>query len=512
MRFLLSIMLVLLAPVSAEAGKWLDYLRKYDLNDYAVGLAATATQNPYVGADNGSYAYPYLTSFEHPTLNDSWLVIRDGELGLRRITSNGWELGLAGRVRTLGFGNHDSDQLRGVAEPKWSLELGPVIGLRRWPLQAHLATFFEPTGRHDGVTSRLSLSYPLQYARIYVVPEVSATYQSGDYADYYYAVSAEEATATRPEYAPGATLNSEIKLSFGFELNERWLLTGKVGVEYLADEIRNSPIVGRDKIWSASLGFAYDADVFRSGGRDNTAPGAQRFDVRFGVFQTSADTKIGRETSDGIPGDEIDLEDVLGESDKENVMQVDAIWRIGRYHRIEAGFFELARSSSATITEDLAYGQTVFESGTDVESRSRFKSLRFGYAYSLIRDTQKELGVMAGVHFSSFESIITSSVPADREESRLEAPLPVVGLHALVNVGEKTTVAAKLQFFRTDFDDYEGSLNYFTVDAQRQIGESLKLGIGYNYYYMRLRSSDRSLNGFVEIQHRGPLLFLSYNF
>jgi len=119
---------------------------------------------------------------------------------------------------------------------------------------------------------------------------------------------------------------------------------------------------------------------------------------------------------------------------------------------------------------------------------------------------------MAGVHFSSFESIITSSVPADREESRLEAPLPVVGLHALVNVGEKTTVAAKLQFFRTDFDDYEGSLNYFTVDAQRQIGESLKLGIGYNYYYMRLRSSDRSLNGFVEIQHRGPLLFLSYNF
>jgi outer membrane protein len=512
MRLVLIFVLVLLAPVSAEAGKWLDYMRKYDLNDFAVGIAATTTQNPYVGAENSSYAYPYLTSFEHPALNDSWLVIRNGELGFRRITSNGWELGLAGRVRTLGFGNQDSIELEGVSEPKWSLELGPVIGLRRWPLQAHLSTFFEPTGRHDGLTSRLSLSYPMQFARGYLVPEVSAIYQSSAYTDYYYAVSAAETTATRPEYTPGAALNSKIQLSWGYELNERWLLMGNFGVEYLGDDIRNSPIVGRDRLWSASLGIAYDADIFRSGGRDNTAPGAQRFDVRFGVFRTSVNTKIGRDPSPGVPGDIIDLEDAFSASDREDVLQFDAIWRIGRYHRVEAGFFELARSASGTITEAVVFGQTVFEPGAEVASRSSFKSLRFGYAYSLVRDTQKELGVMAGVHFSSFESILTSQAPGDMEASRLEAPLPVVGAHGSVNIGEKTTVAAKLQLFRTDFDSYEGALNYFTVDVQRRIGESVKLGIGYNYYYMRLRSSDKSLDGFVEIQHRGPLLFFSYNF
>jgi hypothetical protein len=73
-------------------------------------------------------------------------------------------------------------------------------------------------------------------------------------------------------------------------------------------------------------------------------------------------------------------------------------------------------------------------------------------------------------------------------------------------------LAAKLQFFRTDFDQYEGSLNYFTIDLQRRIGESINLGIGYNFYQMKLRSSQKSLDGFIEIQHRGPVLFLGYNF
>ena len=119
---------------------------------------------------------------------------------------------------------------------------------------------------------------------------------------------------------------------------------------------------------------------------------------------------------------------------------------------------------------------------------------------------------MAGIHYSSFDSIITSILPDDTERSSLEAPLPVVGAHGSVNLGEKTKLAAKLQFFRTDFDQYEGSLNYITIDLQRRIGESLNLGIGYNFYQMKLRSNQKDLDGFIEIQHQGPVFFLGYNF
>ena len=147
-----------LLPLDAQAGKWLDYLRKYDMNDYSLGLAVTVSASPYLGEDNSTFIYPYLTSFEHPGLTDSWFVVRDGELWLRQVSKSGWEFAVAGRMQTLGFGNHESDALSGVSAPKWTIELGPGVGLRRWPLQVHLAAFFEPTNRHDGAIGQLSLS------------------------------------------------------------------------------------------------------------------------------------------------------------------------------------------------------------------------------------------------------------------------------------------------------------------------------------------------------------------
>ena len=119
---------------------------------------------------------------------------------------------------------------------------------------------------------------------------------------------------------------------------------------------------------------------------------------------------------------------------------------------------------------------------------------------------------MAGIHYLNFDSIVTSILPDDTERASLEAPLPVAGLHGSVSIGENMKLAVKLQFFRTDFDQYEGSLNYFTIDLQRRIGESIDLGIGYNLYRMKLRSSQKGLNGFIEIEHQGPALFVGYNF
>ena len=512
MRLLVSMLVLVLLPAVAEAGKWLDYLRKYDLNDYALGLAATTSENPYIGSRNSTYAYPYLTSFQHPAFTDGWLVVRDGGMALRKATAGGWEFAAAGRIQTLSFGNHDADELSGIEEPKWSIELGPAVGFRRWPVQLHLGAFIEPTNRHDGANSRFAVSYPIKFSRGYIVPEIAALYQDSKYTEYYYAVSPAAATPTRPEYHPGEAFNTKLKIVWGYELSEKWLLSGKLSLENLADSIQESPIVDSKQLWSVNIALAYNADIFNASGYDFEFPDEPRFDIRVGAFHTNGSTLIGRDAADGVPGDEIDFEDILGESDRDNVIQLDAVWRVGRYHRLEAGFFELVRNGSTTITEDLRYGDTVYASGTEVESRSHFKSIRIGYAFSLMRDAQKELGVMAGIHYSSFDSIITSILPDDTERSSLEAPLPVVGAHGSVNLGEKTKLAAKLQFFRTDFDQYEGSLNYITIDLQRLIGESLNLGIGYNYYQMKLRSNQKDLDGFIEIEHRGPVLFLGYNF
>jgi hypothetical protein len=140
------------------------------------------------------------------------------------------------------------------------------------------------------------------------------------------------------------------------------------------------------------------------------------------------------------------------------------------------------------------------------------KTLTLAYGYSLIRDAQKELGVMGGLHLTSFKTDITSANTGQTERSLAGTPLPVIGLFASLFLKEKLTFNAKLQMFRTDFDGYEGSLNYGTFDLQRRIGESFSVGLGYSYYSMKLTSSDSNVNGYLQVRHHGPVAFFTAGF
>jgi len=508
-----SVALVFLGVAdNAAAGPWMDFLRNYDMNDYSLGVAVSVGQNPFIGGENSLIAYPYLTSFTHSAFTRDWFLIRDGGYGIRWVSDNEWELGVIGRIGTLGLGNSDADELIGVADRKWTIEAGPTIGWRGWPVQIHWTTWAEVTGRHGGFSSDLAFSYPIQFDRGFVVPTVQATYESSDSTSYYYSVSEAEATPTRPAFTPGSAVHMEARVRVGYALTEKWLLTGTLGVEFLDSAVTASPIVDRDEVWSVNLGLAYNANVFNPVEHRDYSRRPPRVEVRLGVFQSRIDTRLSRDTADGIPGFEIDLEDVLGTPDDQSVTQADLIWRIGQHHSLELGYFDLARHGRVTLEEDLEFGDVLFPAGTEIESRTDYSSLRLGYTFYLMRDAQKELGIMAGVHMSEFSADIVADGTGQLEQSRSSTPLPVIGLQGAVFLGEKTTLSARIHVFRTDFDQHEGSLNFAALDLERRFGDNLSVGLGYNFYGLKLTSSDDGLNGNLEIRHHGPVLFMSLGF
>ncbi len=510
---------VLLVPIacllpshSAIAGPLLDYIRNYDLNDYALGLAFTGEQNPYTGADNSGYAYPYLTSFRDSALTDDWLLVRDGDVGLRWVGDGNWELGVVGRIQTLGLGDSDAEELVGISDREWTLELGPMVGWRGWPVHITAKTYLDVSDRHDGMISQLALSFPMEWSRGYLVPSVELIYQDSDYVDYYFSVKPAAATPSRPAYSGDAASNVAIRARWGYALNEKWLLSGGIGLEFLDSVIKDSPIVDTDDIWSARLGLAYNTDIFRPRAYDFSAPEAPRWDFRVGAFYDQISTKVRRDTVDGSPGFETDIEDILGAADEKTVLQLDANVRIGNYHRLEFGYFKLRRDSVTTLTDDLSFGDEVFPEGSILNTNIDARIFRAGYGYSLIRDAQKELGVMAGFHIAETDVKLNSSATGQSERSNSSTPLPVIGAYASVFLGDKTTVDAKVQIFRTDFDRYEGSLNFASLDIQRRVTKAISVGVGYNYYRMKLSSNEDSVNGYIKLRHHGPLAFLAYGF
>jgi outer membrane scaffolding protein for murein synthesis (MipA/OmpV family) len=497
---------------STFAGSLMDYLRKYDLNDYAFGVNISTSQSPYVGGENSVFAYPYLTSFREASFTDDWLVASEGDLGVRWVNEAGWELGLVGRIQTLGFGNSDAPELRGMADREWTVEIAPMIGWRAWPVHVKFKAYAEVLGKHDGWISDLTFSLPFETGRGYIVPMVRAIGQSKDYTNYYFGVSENEVSPIRPAYQPGGAINTELKVRFGYALTEKWLLSGSAGIEFLDSAITNSPIVDEDSIWSVGVGLAYNADIFQPRDTDGENWDQPRFEFRVGAFSDSIESKIIHGPGDGEDGSEVDLEEILGLPDSDDVLQLDAILRMGNFHQLEMGYFELSRTGTAVLEESIEIGGVEFPAGTTVSSGFDTQILRFGYAYTLMKDRQKELGLMAGVHYSTFDSRVSAAETGQNVRSDAETPLPVIGVHGLLALGAKMRLGAKIQVFRLEFDRYEGSLNYLTLDLQHPVSEHFSLGVSYTYYKMKLDSKNEALRGSLEVTHRGPALFLTAAF
>ena len=70
------------------------------MNDFALGVHVSVSQNPYIDAKNSVIIYPYLTSFQHRSFTKDWLVLSDGDLGIRKITESDWVFGFVGRIQT----------------------------------------------------------------------------------------------------------------------------------------------------------------------------------------------------------------------------------------------------------------------------------------------------------------------------------------------------------------------------------------------------------------------------
>ena len=509
-----GIFVLLLAMPAAQAGPILDYIRNYDLNDYALGVAYSVSESPYQGVDSSGFAYPYLTSFRHNAFTNDWLILTGGDAGVRWVNDAGWVLGAVARIRTEGTDTTLLDELADIDVRKWTIEAAPLVGWRAWPVHFELKHYQEIFSDYGGPTTEFQLSLPREHPWGWFVPSVTLLRNSAGHNRYYYGISDAEAAANPglEPYSPGSSLNVKARISMGYAINNRWLLSVSLNHEWLGSEITGSPIVDKDSIWSGNVGIAYNNDIFR--GRDYTGesfrgPG---FEFRMGVYRNTIDSKIIQRPVGGSGEEEIDVEDLFGVNRRKSIVHFEGVFRFAHFHRIEIGHFELGRNSETTLLTDIRLGDEIFTAGTAIDVEADLRVTKVAYGFSLMNDAQKELGVLAGVHITNYQALVTGTETGQRVETSINTPLPVIGAFGSVALGTKTDLHANLQLFRMEFDHYSGSLNNLYLGLTHYFSDSIGAGIGYNIYLMNLDSPDEDLRGSLKLRHRGPILFASFRF
>jgi outer membrane scaffolding protein for murein synthesis (MipA/OmpV family) len=444
----------------------LDGLRGIDINDYAIGLGVSTTENIYAGAGESRTVYPYLTRLRPSAFDDGVVFSRDGAYGVRWVSSGGWELGALARLQTLGYEAADSELFTGLADRAWTVEVAPTLGWRG-PVHVDWTGFVDLLRNHGGASNDVRLSVPRALPRGYLIPQIAYHRYSRQFVDYYYGVPLDAATPVRPAFEGEAANGVSLGLAWGVRVTPHWLLTGAVDFEHFDSAISGSPLVGDEDQSKISLQVTYDGGLFHAPDASVRVP----LSLDFGIAEIEADS---------------------ADASSDSLAYFEGALRFGRRHRAAIGGF------------DATYSRTV---GAVTGNEIRVRNLQLLYGYYVLDDRQKTVTAQAGVNIGK--------ISTDGDLQLLERsmrPMPMLALDGAAHFANRVSIRARLQLLLLDGDRYSGRQMFASFGVFHQTFANVSFGVGYVFNRIAITSVDNELAARLEPLHQGPSLLLTASF
>jgi len=159
--------------------------------------------------------------------------------------------------RFLGYKAMESDVLEGLPDTDYSIHAGVSLSLVDAPVSLNLQILGDILNESGGseVIGTISKTFILE--KLSLTPAFSLNWQDEALVDHYYGVNGSQATATRPQYSAGATINAAATITAGYSITPKLNAFGALRLDQFGSEITDSPIVDEDNTTSATLGIVY---------------------------------------------------------------------------------------------------------------------------------------------------------------------------------------------------------------------------------------------------------------
>jgi hypothetical protein len=243
------------------------------------------------------------------------------------------------------------------------------------------------------------------------------------------------------------------------------------------------------------------------------SPINDRFAVRMLYYRPAIDNTLRYDSAAGVPGTDIDVEDILGHRDSAHHGTIDLMFRIGERHRIHADFYQLRRTGDEVISGEIRFGDDVFLANDRVLSEMELRKLGLAYTYSLFRREKFELGLGLALHLLQLQG--EARVPARFVSEQLDTAGPFAALasHVTWRVTRRFSLNASAQYLDLNPDDIRGAFRGFHADVQYRGWRNLAFGVGYTYSGYLVDSTDADFfAGSYRLEYQGPEAFLRVSF
>jgi hypothetical protein len=236
--------------------------------------------------------------------------------------------------------------------------------------------------------------------------------------------------------------------------------------------------------------------------------------VSIGTFGISSEPSVELRGESG-GGSKVDFDQAIGGGDAYR-FRLDGQWRWADRHKLRFGAFDLSRSKSRTIDEEIEWGDQVYPVNAKVEFEHDFYVIEAVYDYSFVRRENYEIAASAGLHWTGFSASLavkaTDTTARRKEDASVDLPLPVFGLRGVWSLTHSFWLEAAAQYFALSIDEYDGNLQDYRIFVTWQPRKWVGLGLGYNAFKVDVDVDKSSFNGSLDWNYHGPMAFYSVAF
>lgn len=257
--------------------------------------------------------------------------------------------------------------------------------------------------------------------------------------------------------------------------------------------------------WTGDLPTAARSEV--AAAEDHYPNMYRRFGVSLGMAALgnfNSQVSVG---TDVLVGASIDLEDTLGISESDFVGRFDTFYAFNPRHRIDFSIFDINRSGTRSIGEDLDFGEVVIPAG-EVDTSFNTMVVKLAYRYNFVADTRTAIGFSAGLHTMGIDLGLDSTVGSVSESFDVTAPLPVIGLHGEYALSERWKILASTELFQIDIGYFSGYLQDSRLAIEHDLFDHMGWGVSLNGFQMGADMEDGPLRAEIEYAYQGLIVYL----
>lgn len=191
-------------------------------------------------------------------------------------------------------------------------------------------------------------------------------------------------------------------------------------------------------------------------------------------------------------------------------------WRFGEKWLLRGQFFKVADSTTATLTEDVQWGDYTFNAGTFVGGGSDVTVTRVFVGRAYRRRDAYEIGIGGGLHMLEVDVFVRGNAFINgmdaglrKESASVSGPLPNIGAWYVHSLSPRWAASARLDWLSASVGDYDGRIVNAAIGANFALTEHFGIGINYNFFELDVGVSDSNWNGRAITRFDGPFVFLS---